>query len=240
MLHAVPVSEPLYEQVYRILKSRIVEGALQPNSLLPGEVQLSQEMGVSVGTIRKAMDQLAREKLVFRERGRGTFVKLDDGWQFASGFQLIDFVGGRIVPSIEYTGVSVTDPPSDELQGFGAAFGKNGKVIRISRIWNVRDALVNEENITLDAARFPDLLRVQDKSATEFGMAYGLAVKSKIARFVWQIYRPQEGAAENKKPRGGAGEPLRLVRLGYDAKCRLSLRIEHKVNACQLMLQIDP
>ena len=65
---------PLYFQLYKILKNGILDGSFENGTLLPTEGQLSKEFDVSRITSKRAMDELARENLVERQRGRGTFV----------------------------------------------------------------------------------------------------------------------------------------------------------------------
>jgi len=65
---------PLYFQLYKILKNGILDGRFEHGSLLPTEGQLSEEFNVSRITSKRAMDELAREGLVERNRGRGTHV----------------------------------------------------------------------------------------------------------------------------------------------------------------------
>ena len=49
-------------------------GQFDPNIPLPSEKMLAELGGVSVGTVRQALSELAEEGLVRREQGRGTFV----------------------------------------------------------------------------------------------------------------------------------------------------------------------
>ncbi len=65
---------PLYFQLYKILKAGIFDGTYINGSQLPTEGQLSESFGVSRITSKRAMDELAREGLVERQRGRGTHV----------------------------------------------------------------------------------------------------------------------------------------------------------------------
>jgi len=65
---------PLYFQLYKLLKNGILDGTFINGAQLPTEGQLSEEFGVSRITSKRAMDELAREGLVDRYRGRGTHV----------------------------------------------------------------------------------------------------------------------------------------------------------------------
>ena len=67
---------PLYQQLYELLRSRIVSGALRPGDLIAPEPELMASYGVSRATVRQVLDMLVREGLIYRERGRGSFVAL--------------------------------------------------------------------------------------------------------------------------------------------------------------------
>lgn len=65
---------PLHHQVYTHLKSSLDSGELKVGDRLPPERELAERYGCSVITIRRALDELAREQRIQRTRGRGTFV----------------------------------------------------------------------------------------------------------------------------------------------------------------------
>jgi len=65
---------PFYQQLYEILRKKIVRGDWQPGELLPSESELIEQYQVSRITARKALESLVNENLIYRERGRGTFV----------------------------------------------------------------------------------------------------------------------------------------------------------------------
>jgi len=71
---AIPDFQPLYQQVYAVLVRRISDGSWRPAQALPSEQALADELGVSQGTVRKAMDALASENLILRRQGKGSFV----------------------------------------------------------------------------------------------------------------------------------------------------------------------
>ena len=65
---------PLYHQIFLLLRQRIVDGALEPGAIVPGEQDLAEQFKVSRITANRALDELAAAGLVVRERGRGTRV----------------------------------------------------------------------------------------------------------------------------------------------------------------------
>lgn len=65
---------PLYHQIYLIMRQRIADGEFGVGGILPSEQELAEFHGVSRITAKRALDELARDGLVVRERGRGTRV----------------------------------------------------------------------------------------------------------------------------------------------------------------------
>ncbi len=65
---------PLYHQIYMILRGLIEREEVGSQTLLPGEQALARLLSVSRITVKRALNELADEKLVSRHRGRGTVV----------------------------------------------------------------------------------------------------------------------------------------------------------------------
>jgi GntR family transcriptional regulator len=65
---------PLYHQLYEILRGGILGGQWQPGDILPPESELIAQYEVSRTTVRQVLDMLVNEGLIYRQRGRGTFV----------------------------------------------------------------------------------------------------------------------------------------------------------------------
>lgn len=64
----------MHRQLAQQLRGAIALGTYKPGDRLPGEPELAERHGVSRITARQAVMHLAREKLVVRRQGKGTFV----------------------------------------------------------------------------------------------------------------------------------------------------------------------
>ena len=65
---------PLHVQLKQALSDSIRRGVWKPGQRLPGEPELCRTFGVSRTTVRQALNELARQGMVVREQGRGTYV----------------------------------------------------------------------------------------------------------------------------------------------------------------------
>jgi GntR family transcriptional regulator len=65
---------PLYAQIKDDLRDKIIEGCFREHGQLPSENQLAGTYGVSRITVRQALAELEKERLVFKIPGKGTFV----------------------------------------------------------------------------------------------------------------------------------------------------------------------
>ena len=70
----VPLSVPLYKEIKRQLMDALTSGEWRPGQSIPSERRLSERFGISIGTLRKAIDELVAENILIRQQGRGTFV----------------------------------------------------------------------------------------------------------------------------------------------------------------------
>lgn len=64
----------LHEQVSDSLRDAVLQGRF-PSAKLPTETELANNFGVSLITIRKALETLADEKLIVRRQGSGTYIR---------------------------------------------------------------------------------------------------------------------------------------------------------------------
>lgn len=69
------MKEPLYKTILNELKKQIFSGQLPLNSQLPTEKELSEQYQVSRITSKRALTELEQAGLIYRVRGKGSFVK---------------------------------------------------------------------------------------------------------------------------------------------------------------------
>lgn len=65
---------PRYKQLSQILTTQIGKGIFKSNERLPSELELSKKYKLNRHTVRQAIATLEREGLVYKIRGKGTFV----------------------------------------------------------------------------------------------------------------------------------------------------------------------
>jgi GntR family transcriptional regulator of arabinose operon len=64
-----------YKQIMDFYKKYITENKLSDGELLPSESKVANKFDFSRDTVRRALDQLEKDDVVYRQRGRGTFYK---------------------------------------------------------------------------------------------------------------------------------------------------------------------
>ena len=66
--------EPTYKRIQNVIRRRIEGGQLKPGDMVASERELARAHKVSLMTARHALADLAREGMVERRHGSGTFV----------------------------------------------------------------------------------------------------------------------------------------------------------------------
>jgi GntR family transcriptional regulator len=175
----VPAFRPLYQQVKEALLSRLIDGTWRPGVLLPSEMQLAEELNVSQGTVRKALDVLSAEHLLVRAQGKGTFVaEFEDSKNLFRFFRLTPDAGSEQFP--ESTVRSLRLRKVDAMARHRLNLAAAAKVWVIERVRRLGGRPAINERITLPADKFPDLDRhvpipnnVDAFYASRFGLTIG-------------------------------------------------------------------
>lgn len=69
------MDQKLYQNVIDYINAKITSEELMVGDFIPSESQLSKQLNVSVGTVRKAIDKLENNNILHRYHGKGTCVK---------------------------------------------------------------------------------------------------------------------------------------------------------------------
>ncbi len=151
---------PLYRQVKDVLVKRIADGVWAAGGALPSEPDLAADLGVSHGTVRKALDELAAENLVVRRQGKGTYVaRHDEARILFQFFKLIPDSGERRFPDSRILGVETREADADAARILNLSrFGRPGaRVVAIERVRMLADKVCISEHIMLPKALFPGI-----------------------------------------------------------------------------------
>jgi GntR family transcriptional regulator len=90
-----PTFSPLYRQIKELMMRSLEASEWGPGDAIPSESELALRFGVSQGTVRKAIDEMAAENLLVRRQGKGTFVAThDDPRSFYRFLRLVPNEGG--------------------------------------------------------------------------------------------------------------------------------------------------
>ena len=154
--HLDPRSKPLYEQVGDLIRQRLVENYWPPGGALPSEIQLAKDLGVSQGTVRKALDDLVAENLLYRRQGLGTFVpEHTERRALFLYFNLVRDDGGRELPQSRLLSCRQLAATAEERAQLGLS--ARARVVRFSRVRYLDGAPTIVDRIALPQALFPDL-----------------------------------------------------------------------------------
>ncbi len=144
---------PYYFQIVQVLRESIAdlkENEGEDKIPLPSETEMSEMFSVNRGTIRHALDMLEREGLIYREKGRGTFVRrrrveLDLSYLCST---TDDLKNRGWEPATEVISINKVSPRSHIRTSLNLEEGE--------KVWEVyRLRLANNEPISLQRAFYP-------------------------------------------------------------------------------------
>ncbi len=147
---------PLYRVVKRSLLNAIESGSCPPGDALPSETEIAAAMGVSIGTLRRAVDELAAEHILVRRQGRGTFVATHNADRFLFQFFHVERADGlREAPRVDlvsFERLRAEDEPAAALQ---VRVGE--PVIQIENRLRLQGMAVIYDRLTLPSTLFKGL-----------------------------------------------------------------------------------
>lgn len=157
VLHsAAMLPPPLYKEVKRQLTQELSRGAWQPGEALPSEARLAERFEVSIGTLRKAMDELVAERIVVRHQGRGTFVATHGQSRLMFHFfHIVPRKGEKRYPKTRTLNFRRDRAEPEEAERLGIAAGD--PVLRVRNLLSLEGKPVVLDEMVLPRRLFPDL-----------------------------------------------------------------------------------
>jgi GntR family transcriptional regulator len=168
-------TRPLYLQVKDTLVQRIVAGDWKPGAAIPNEIELSRELGISVGTVRKALDEMESERLISRRQGRGTFVIDQSSEECATRFSNMRSSDGvRIAGEVHSS--EIVSAAASETEARLLQLRPSEPVYRLIRVRTHDGNPFMLEESTIPQARFPGLEQETDISPSIVVLAHRYGV----------------------------------------------------------------
>ncbi|SFF55904.1 GntR family transcriptional regulator [Thermoflexibacter ruber] len=144
----------IYTLIYQDLKREIQEGKYKAGSLLPSENDLCKTYQTTRVTVRHALDKLLQEELIYKEKGKGSFIKAQ-----IRSLGLLSFKGFSEVVGKAYSiKTQILQPLS--IQSFPPNFlyelsqkEKESKCIFLERL-----RFVDDEPVMLEKTYLPNII----------------------------------------------------------------------------------
>ncbi len=153
-----PTALPKYIEISERLAREVQAGRLREGEKLPPEREMAEGLGIAVGTLRKALDQLVDQGMVERVHGSGNYIKKPPQMSNIYAFFRLEKPGGGGFPTARVLDVTRLAKPSD-LPSFGAS--TQAHRIRRLRLLDDQPALLEE--IWLDGSA-AETVTVEDLS----------------------------------------------------------------------------
>ena len=150
-----------YEEVKQKITEDLVRGRYPMGQALPAEKDLSKELDVSIGTLRKAVDELVAEGIVVRRQGRGTYVAEHDLKRLLYYFFHVvkHDVDKKANPRVELVSLNTAVATKEEASKLNIKEG--APVWRLVNCLYLEERCVMIDQITLDKKRFKNLNRAE-------------------------------------------------------------------------------
>lgn len=126
-------STPLHSQTEELLRKMMARAEYQAGKLLPNEVHLSRQLGISRNTLRQATNKLVHEGLLLRKKGVGTIVSKPVDSKAKNWMSFTQEMKSKGIEVKNYS-IQLTRevPPPEVLKFFGIE--KSVKLLRMERV----------------------------------------------------------------------------------------------------------
>ncbi|MEM7269610.1 MAG: GntR family transcriptional regulator [Pseudomonadota bacterium] len=137
---------PLYVQLSERLVREIQAGLLRDGERLAPERDMAVALGVSVGTLRKALADLEAKGMLQRIQGSGNYIRNQAQVDSIYAFFRLETLAGGGLPGAEILSMALASPPPGAPH-----IGHGDKAVRIRRLRQLDEQDAAVEEIYLDA-----------------------------------------------------------------------------------------
>lgn len=206
----------LYIRVRAQILETIRSGQWPPSEAIPPEKKLCEIFGVSIGTLRKAVDELTSSGVLIRRQGKGTFVAShsQDRYLFFF-FHLLGQEGHKEYPAVEFQKFATVKADAYAAKALDVSVGT--PLWHVSNRLSLRGEVVSLDEIYLPQALFPDLsdARLKVRQTTLYQM-YQDEFGQTVMRAAERVQAVLATAAQAKRLNVKAGIPLlKIIRIAY-------------------------
>lgn len=211
----------LYREVKRKLIADISSGTVPPGGAFANESDLAKRFGVSIGTVRRAVDELVADHILVRQQGRGTFVgKLDRERFMFQFFKIARRDGPPEFPEVKLLSLARSRATHAESRLLGLTAG--AAVFRIDNVLSLQGRPLMHDSIVLDAQLFSGLTKVQfeQREGTIYELyqsAFGVTVVGAEER-VQAVAVPKESATLLGLAEGSPALRIERIAFTFDQK----------------------
>jgi GntR family transcriptional regulator len=206
----------LYIRVRAQILETIRSGTWRPGEVIPPEKKLCEMFGVSIGTLRKAVDELTTSGVLIRRQGKGTFVAShsQDRYLFFF-FHLLGQDGHKEYPAVEFQKFGSSKADEYAAQALDVPVGE--PLWHVSNRLSLRGEVVSLDDIYVPQQLFPTLSedRLKVRQTTLYQM-YQDEFGQTVMRAAERVQATVATAAQAKRLKVKVGEPLlKIIRIAY-------------------------
>jgi len=213
--------QPLYVRAEAELRSRIARGDWKPGQSLPTEPALAADLGISQGTLRRALAALERQRLIERRQGIGTRVaEATSERELFHFFRAESLHRDRVTPTSLNHSLEVDAATPAERRAL--RLEKDAPVHRLMRERRIHGAPMIAELIVLPEALFPGFAAPLGEELTdELYVLYQRRFGVTVLRVEEKLQAVAAPPAIARLLGGAEGRPLlRIERLAFDVMDR--------------------
>jgi GntR family transcriptional regulator len=194
-LNSQPLRTPRFQKIADQLRADIIAGRWPEHASLPSERGISEQLGVSRMTARRALEALEQEGLVYSEDRRGRFVSPQRlTYNVSNRVSFIAEAQARGM-DLEIDVIETRESAADAKLVAQLALTLGDLVYEYTRLFRSKGHPIFIETETVIARRFPDFLDHDLRQSTTRILEMHYATSAKIGDIVIRMRRVQENEA---------------------------------------------